>query len=171
MTLSLTYIVQSVPWALVGLLAGFFLGRSIVAVEAVTDAGPDEEATVPTPPRRRPRISGNTVIAAVLIVFGLLGAAQAYTQSNATDRIVGCLRDYGNQVADALDARGTATTEAQQALDDLLGQVSSATPTAEGRDLVRRALAEYLSKRAAAKTAQAEHPYPPAPRDVCKEAR
>lgn len=202
MTPSLDYIIQSVPWALGGLLVGVLLGRAIVAADAITgaiadpnddvvtdnDAGhqdrPERGGTMPEPqPRQRwwrrwrRRVTTNGVIVVIFVSFALLTAVQAYVQGERADRqtaetqrLTTCLRDYANDVADALDARSTASGQAQQALDDFLAAVSTATPDEQGRDLVRTALADYLTRRKAAKEAQAANPFPPAPREVCRTA-
>lgn len=197
-TASLRYLVESVPWALGGLLVGFFLGRGAVVINAVADAVQPERLSMSTDhtdddqgdagtarPRRRRRLSTNTVIVGVIVVLGLLGAAQAYVQGEESDRnaaetehlveanqqLSKCLEDFANGVADALDERFTASSAAQQALDDLLDAVSSATPTPEGRALAAQALADYRQKRTDAKAAQKANPYPAAPRDVCPKGR
>ncbi len=168
---SWTYITQSVPWALGGLLVGFLMARSTVAVEAIADAVHDEGDPMPAAsPTRRPRFNGITVLGAVIVVLGVFTAVQSYVQASATDRLTECQTAYANGFADALDARSDATSAAQDALDDLLTTVASITPTPEGREEFRVALADYLAKRADAKKTQAENPYPPAPRDVCKES-
>ena len=173
---SWTYIVQSVPWSLAGLLIGVFVGRLTVAADALAGAV-QEGDTMPEPTtRRRLRITSNTVVVAVLVTLGLLTGVQAFVQGQADDRqdetdtrLTACLQDSINRIADALDARSTASGEAQQALDDLLDAVSSATPNPEGATQVRQAFRDYNAKRADAKKAQAANPYPAAPRDVCKE--
>lgn len=197
MTASLTYILQSIPWALVGLLVGVFLGRAIVAADTITDAitdtadhqhGPERGDIMSNPdppgrPRRRwwrrlrQRLSGNTVIVCVFVALALVTAVQAYVQGEVADRqaqetqrLTECLKDYANDVADALDARSSATGQAQESLDKFIGAVSTATPDVQGRDLVRRALDVYLQTRKSAKQAQAANPFPPAPRDVCQDA-
>lgn len=177
---SWTYITQSVPWIALGLIAGFFMGRSTVAVDAIADAVQDEGDVVSgtsTKPARRWRFTATHAIGVVVIVLGVFTAVQSYVQgqanqlqSDATERLQACQTAYSNGFADAIDARSEASADAQNALDDLLSSVASITPTPDGRDQFRDALTEYLAKRADAKRAQKEHPYPPAPRDVCKEA-
>lgn len=173
---SWTYLTQSVPWILAGLLVGFFVGRSTAAVDAIAVAVQDEGGSMPEDKpvqdtrRRRPRLTVNGALGAVIVALGIFTAVQSYVQSEATAKLTACQTAYANGFADALDARSSATAEAQDALDELLSTVASITPTPEGRDQFREALAEYLSKRADAKKTQKEHPYPPAPRDVCKEA-
>ncbi len=164
-----TYIIQSVPWILAGLLTGFFMGRSTVVVEAVVDAVQAEGDTVTDAKPKRFRFTGMHVLGVVVAVLGVFTAVQSYVQGEATDRLVVCTKAYQDGFADALDERQKATSEAQDALDDLLTKVAAITPSPEGRQRFRDALAEYLEKRAAAKQAQRDHPYPPAPRDVCEE--
>lgn len=169
------YITQSVPWIVAGLLVGFFMGRSTVAVEAIADVVQHEAVSMSgtdKDSRDRPHRSRFTtihVVAAVVVLLGIFTAVQSYVQGEATARLTECQTAYANGFADALDARSAATSDAQDALDDLLSTVAALTPTPEGREAFVDALDEYLSKRADAKKAQAEHPYPPAPRDVCKE--
>lgn len=169
------YITQSVPWIVAGLLVGFFMGRSTVAVEVIADAVQHEADSMSGTDKasqdraRRSRFTTTHVLGAVVVLLGVFTAVQSYVQGEATARLTECQAVYANGFADALDARSKATADAQNALDQLLSTVAAITPTPEGRDKFRDALAEYLSKRAAAKKTQAEHPYPPAPRDVCKE--
>ncbi len=172
MTSFLLYIVESTPWIVAGLLVGFFVGRSTVAATAIIDAAQGEGNGMPdtSAPKKRRRVTSNGVIAFMLILLGTATAVQSYVQGEATERLTQCQTAYANGFADALDARASASSEAQDALDDLLTTVAAITPTPAGRENFRLALDEYLSKRAEAKRAQADNPYPPAPRDVCKEA-
>lgn len=166
---SLSYLVQSTPWIVAGLLVGFFVGRSTVAAEVIADgAQKDGGNEMSGTPKLRQRFTSNGVIATLLVALGIATAVQSYVQSEATSELAACQQAYSNGFADAIDARSEATQEAQQALDELLSTVASITPTPDGRDQFRDALTEYLDKRAAAKQAQKENPYPPAPRDVCK---
>lgn len=173
---SLTYAVESVPWIVAGLIVGFFLGRSTAALSAIADAvqGDSEGNTMAEPePKvarvKRPRFTGIHVIGVALIVLGVFSAVQSYMQGEATARLTECQTVYANGFADALEARSKATSEAQDAQDELWTTVASLTPAPESREVFRAALDEYLKKRAAAKKAQAEHPFPEPPRDVCKE--
>lgn len=169
---SLTYLAESVPWILGGLVVGYLMGRSTVAVEAIADAVQDEGDAVSnkaTTGKRRMRFTSNGVIAVVLIGLGIATAVQTYVQGEATARLTACQTAYANGFADALDARSKASSDAQDALDELLSTVAAIAPTPNGRDQYRAALEEYNAKRTEAKRTQAENPYPPAPRDVCKE--
>lgn len=172
MTSSVLYIVQSTPWIAAGLLVGFFVGRSTVAAGVIIEAvqGEGDGMRESSTPKRKWRLTTNGVIAFVLVLLGTGTAVQSYVQSEATAKLTECQTAYANGFADALDARSKASGEAQDALDELLSTVAAITPTPEGRDQFSAALADYLTKRAEAKKTQKEHPYPPAPRDVCKEA-
>lgn len=168
------YMTQSVPWIVAGLLVGFFVGRSTVAVETIADAVQHEvdhmsgkDVTVKEP--RRSRFTTTHVLGAVVVLLGVFTAVQSYVQGEATARLTECQTAYANGFADALDARSKATQEAQEAQDELWTTVASLSPTPESREVFREALADYLAKRAAAKKAQAENPYPEPPRDVCEE--
>jgi hypothetical protein len=172
-----TYILQSVPWALGGLLVGWLLGRSTVAVESIAEAVHEEDA-VPdrqVPKRRKWRPTANLTIGVVLLLLGGFTVTQGYIQNLATERqghvteqLARCTKAYSDGFADAIEARSKATTEAQDALDEFFESLAQATPSPEGREEMRKAFTEYRSKRAAAKRAQAENPYPDPPRDVCR---
>ena len=164
---SWSYILVSIPWAAIGLLVGFFVGRSTVAVDAIADAVQEGDRMSESHPDGRSRFSGIHLIGLLVVALGIFTAVQSYVQGRATERLAMCQQAYSNGFADALDARSEATAAAQTALDDLLTTVASITPTPDGREKFRAALTEYLEKRGAAKKAQQEHPYPPAPRDVC----
>lgn len=179
---SFFYVIQSLPWIVAGLLVGFFMGRATVAADAIAVAvqvegdGMARESTDSTSGKRRLRFTSNGVVAVLLVVLGVATAVQSYVQAEtnerqatATERLQACQTAYSNGFADAIDARSTATQEAQDALDELLSTVASLTPTPDSRERFRDALEDYLDKRADAKRAQKEHPYPPAPRDVCRD--
>lgn len=166
---SWSYILQSIPWTFAGVLIGWFMCRATLAVEVIADVV-QEGGDMPKEPARIPlrrRVTSMHVIGTLVVVLGISTAVQGYVQSEATQRLTLCTQAYSNGFADALEERSKATADAQNALDDFLTAVSSVTPTLEGRELVRQALAGYLSKRATAKQKQQEHPYPAPPRDVC----
>jgi len=174
------YIAQSVPWMLAGLLVGWLMGRSTVAVETIAEAvqeGDDvpETTTPATNLRRRRRFNATHFIGVLLVLLGAFTIVQAYLQdvaterqSRATERLAQCTNAYASGFADAIEQRSKSTAEAQDALDTLLSEFAKITPTPDGRDAARRALSDYLTKRAEAKRTQAENPYPAPPRDVCR---
>jgi hypothetical protein len=174
---SWTYLTQSVPWILAGLLVGFFVGRSTAAVDAIAGAVRDEGEPMPEHQpvqearRRRPRVTVNGVLGAVIVALGIFTAVQSYVQSEATARLTECQTAYANGFADALDARSKASVEAQEALDEWMTKVNSTiqAPSPEAATQIREAFADYLKARSQAKETQQANPYPPAPRDVCKE--
>lgn len=169
---SLLYIVQSVPWIAAGLLVGFFIGRSTAAAQAIIEAVQGEGDDMQnSSPKKKFRITSNGVIAAVLIALGIATAVQSYVQSAATARLTECQTAYANGFADALDARSQSSREAQDALDAWMTKVNAIiqAPTPEARDQILQAFKDYLAAREQAKDTQRDHPFPPAPRDVCKE--
>lgn len=175
----LEYTLSSLIWAGAGLVIGFAFGRltrtvdrMAANVETITDAVTEGSPAVTTPPRRRHRPTGEQVIGAIVVLLGLFTAIQGYYQDSATRRVAECTRAYSDGFADALDARSTASTEAQEALDGLMSTVGEVMTNAVGspdaRLRVQDAVAEYLTKRAESKVKQRENPFPPAPRDVCR---
>lgn len=169
------YAFRSLLWGVFGLVIGFLLGRMTRDTQRIADAVTDEESAVPDDPKKsRRRPSYQAVMGAVVVLLGLVTAVQGLYQDAATRRVADCTRAYSDGFAAALDARSEASTAAQNALDELMSTVGSLTTgpdagTAETRDRFRKSLSEYLAKRAEAKKQQQEHPYPPAPRDVCSE--
>ena len=169
---ALSYLAQSFPWGAVGLLMGYLLGRGVQDVVAEV-ANP--EGTMADKQRRSIRkwFSYDRIIGVVVFVLAVATVVQGYVSSESTRRIADCTRGYSNGFADALEARSSAQSAAQNALDqwmstlgDLMTKVSP--DPAAAREQFRVATADYLKLRAEAKKQQAEPPYPPPPRAVCK---
>ncbi|TDQ01234.1 hypothetical protein [Labedaea rhizosphaerae] len=161
-----SYLAQSLGWTAVGFLGGYLAGHAARDVQRIADAVTGEDTMQRKP--RIPRISSQTVVAIVVVVLGILTVIQGLVQSAATDRLTQCQADYSNDFADALDARSQASTDAQEALDDLMSTVGGALRgNAVDRAAVQHAIADYLAKREAVKRQQQAHPYPPPPRAVC----
>lgn len=172
------YTVSSLIWAGGGLVVGFAFGRLTRTVdrmasnvETITEAVTEGSPTVTTPARRR-RPTSEQMVGAIVVLLGLFTAAQSLYQDSATRRVAECTRAYSNGFADALDARSTASAEAQEALDGLMATVGEVMTTAAGtpqaRLRVQEAVSDYLAKRAESKKKQQENPFPPAPRDLCR---
>lgn len=165
------YLTQSIPLGIAGLVVGGVVGFCTGWVMATASNG--KETTMTDTPRRalRARVTGVQVLGLVVLLLAGLSAVQSYSQGRATAEIALCQQSYSNGFADALDARTMANSEAQQALDDLMSTVgevlTSADPAAGER--MTAAVREYLAKRVEAKRTQAANPYPPAPRDACKQ--
>jgi len=121
-------------------------------------------------PRREWRVSTN-VVAVVLVLLGLFTAVQGYVVSGQTKALAVCQQAYSNGFADAFDARAEANAQAQDALDDWMTVVGAVmtSPDSSARTRLVEATTEYLAKRVEARKTQAEHPFPPAPRDACKQ--
>lgn len=166
------YLAERVPWAIVGLLTGYLLGRGIRILERIDAAGSPEESNVDQRSRgaRLRKITGNHVLGTVVFVLAFGTVVQGYIQNERTESQAACLRNYSNGFADALDVRSKATAEAQQALDDLMTEIGqlTATPSADNQIRFRVALQAYLTKRTETKQEQKDNPYPAPPRDVCK---
>jgi len=151
------------------LIAGFVIGRLTRTVEqlaankiVVVDAS--KGAAVE---RRRPRIRLRVqhYVAFFLVALGIFTAVQSWRQS-------ACMQDYANFFADALDARSTSSSSAQEANDQLwetIGRLMTGSQTGpDARQKFEAALQDFLTKRSAAKEQQRLNPYPPPPRDLCK---
>lgn len=172
------YLLQTLGWCAVGFVAGFLAGRAARDMHRIADAV-TEGGAVPASRRRRMwdrlKPSGQFLVALVVVVLGVLTVVQGLIQSAATRRVSQCHAAYANAFADALDARSRASQEAQDALDGLMITIGrlSATPVADEADRARRseesrkAISDYVTKRAQAKDQQARNPYPPPPRDAC----
>ncbi len=171
---SWTYLLQTMGWCAAGFLSGFLVGRTARDVNRIADAV-TEGAAVIARPRRRIAFSGRIVIAVLVVALGIFTVVQGLIQSAATRRIANCHSAYANQFADALDARSLASQQAQDALDQLMTTIGrlAATPSTSEADTVqrreesRKAIADYVSKRAEAKAAQARNPFPKPPREAC----
>lgn len=120
--------------------------------------------------RERRAISTN-LLAGVLIILGVLTAAQGYVLNDQATQLALCQQAYSNGFADALDARSQANADAQEALEawmKTVGQVLSA-PDPSGRARLTAAIADYLEKREKARKTQEANPFPEAPRDACEQ--
>jgi hypothetical protein len=167
------YLAERVPWAVVGLLAGYLLGRGIRILERIDAADSPEESIVDQRSRgaRFRKITGNHILGVVVFLLAVGTVVQGYIVNEQTKRQAVCTQAYANGFADAIDARSVATAAAQQALDDLMaqvGQLSAGAASPESRERFRAALVDYLTKRAEDKKQRKENPFPAPPRDVCK---
>lgn len=178
------YLVHALGWSASGAVVGVLLDRGVLALQQIARATTQEEPVAapdqPAHGRKLQRQFGRSVVPAVLVVLAIVTAVTSVVtartnnaQDMETRRVVACQAAYANGFADALEARSTATTEAQNALDDLMATVgqlttSNAGEAVETRERFRAALAAYLGKRAEAKKQQQQNPYPPPPRDLCK---
>lgn len=175
----LAYLIQSIGWAGAGFLAGVLVGRTardvrrIAAAVSVDDGEGDEDMSEPRRSRRRwiGTASAQTVVALVVVLLGVVTVVQGIVQSDATERLTRCQAAYSNAFSDALNARSGASTNAQDALDQMLTAWlgignQNATPE-ERRAQALRALNDYFAKRDQLKAEQAAHPYPAPPRTMC----
>lgn len=166
---SLTYLIESLPWAIAGFLAGCLATLQVQP----TPAAPREIHMAPPPEvsktKRRFRPTLVHLIGLVVIALTVTSALQSWSQSRANERLTQCLVTYANAIADAIDARSKASAEAQKATVEMWRTVFGQPQTEEGRAAARRVFAEYLTKQEASIQTQQANPYPAAPRDVCPE--
>lgn len=153
----LLYMLERLPWAGVGLLGGYFLGLHLRRTEAAM-AGSNG---------RKWRPNGTYVFGVILVLLGVGTAIQGVVQSRATDGLTQCIATYSNGLADAIEARSRASSEAQRASDDFWRALYALPQNDEGRAQARKVFEEYVRKREASNRAQAENPYPAPPRAVC----
>lgn len=107
----------------------------------------------------------------VLLLLGLLTVGQGILYGQALRRIVACQSEVSSAFSDALEARSAASSDAQQSMDTLIKSIGAnlSNPNSSDRDAqLHQAINDYLTKRAAADAQQAQHPFPPPPRDICK---
>lgn len=168
---SLTYVVESLPWAIGGFLAGVLTTRLIRHKDTIQEA-----PVTPPPSHKRHRLTLLHVIGMVLIVLTCASSVQAWqaqrdnerlTQDNA--RLAQCLASYSNAIADAIEVRSKASSEAQQAQDEMWRTLLQLSPGPESQAKARKVFQDYLDKRAQVAKAQQTNPYPPPPREVCPE--
>lgn len=164
-----TYATESAGWAVLGFAIGYFVGRAARDVHRVVTAITPNTTDTPPPTGRRHPLSGHTIVGLIVVLLGVVTVVQGIVTNNATRQIAECQAAYSNGFADALDARSSATTATQDALDELVTTVSgyladSPIPS----DKVRVAIGRYLDQRAKAEAERERHPYPPPPRDLCK---
>lgn len=165
------YLIESGIWAVVGFVGGFVFGRALATRDRIGDAGmTTPDASGPAHARRRWRPTGQQITGIVVVLLAVATIAQGLVESAATRRVVACQQEYGNRFADALDARTAANTTTQAALDRLVmtvGHVLSEKPSAQAGIELSHAVSSYLANRAELEKEQQQHPYPPAPRDLC----
>lgn len=169
MNAALLYVAQSAVWGACGFVGGFLAGRAAKDVHTLAqtaDRGDTVDEQASPPRRRRPR--AEWVLGIVVLLLAILTVAQGIVESTATRRVVQCQTTYSNAFSDALDARTQASTQAQDALDQLVTAIATVNGTPAVRAAaVQKAISDYLATRAHLKQQQAAHPYPPAPRDLC----
>lgn len=182
---SLEYLVESLPWAVAGFLAGSLATRKAAPPPVSPREIPMASTETPTPslPRRR-RPTLVHIIGLVVVALTITSAIQTWVQSReterqrqvserqqeATERLTQCLVVYANATADAIEVRSKASQEAQAATVQMWLTVFDAPPTDAGRANARTVFKTYLDKQAAAIKTQQANPYPPAPRTLCPDS-
>lgn len=171
---ALSYLAQSLPWGIVGLLVGHLLTRG--AFEFVAEvAHPEGRMNEKKPNLLRRWLTYDRIIGLVVFTLAVATVVQGYVASESTRRIAECTRGYSNGFADALDARSSAATAEREALvqwmrtlDELMTKAPLGGDPAAARQRFAAATSEYLKKQAELRQKQQENPYPDPPRDICK---
>ncbi len=158
----LVYIVESLPWAVGGLIVGFLLGVNVRRKLAETERDVTE-------PRRWWPPNGMVILGLFVALLGVATAVQGYWLGSRTDEIARCQLAYSQGFADAIDARTQAAQEVTNAQDELWRTVQRGfqVPGPDARTQFEKQLNDYLAARQKSKATQEQNPYPPAPRDIC----
>lgn len=117
------------------------------------------------------RMNVVVVIGMAVAAIGVVTALIGFSVTRNQDQLAGCVVGYSNATADALEARSSAATEANQQVENVFRAFLAAfsdTP-AVGRERVQHAFEEYLKAREATAKAQKDNPLPEAPRDACAD--
>jgi hypothetical protein len=175
------YLLQTVGVGAVSFLLGYLAGRAARDVHRIAQTVTTQEEVATGMRTSKSRASGSRghvtqfAIAAVVVLLGVLTVVQGLIQSSATRRISDCNAAFANALADAIDARSASNQSAQDALDELMTTIGrlAATPpaneaeAAQRREESRKAVTDYVTKRAEVKALQQKNPYPPPPRESC----
>lgn len=173
----INYLVERVPWAVVGLLVGYLLGRGIRDLDRIAAAVNPEESNVDQRSRgawlRKATVTH--VLGVVVFILAVGTVVQGYVHNQQTKKIAECTRGYSNGFADALDARSEAQVAEREALvawmrtlDELMTKAPMGSDPAAARQRFAAATSEYLKKQAELRQKQQDNPYPDPPRDICK---
>lgn len=170
MTPACQYIVNGLIWSAAGFIAGWLAGRASRDITRIAGAVAKEGTVPPSTPNDRWARAYRLAVPVLVVALGIATAVQGAYQSAALQRVAACQTAYSSGFADAIDARSSAAADAQDALDALMTKVGDALQHSdpESRAEVQRAVDDYLAARAKSKQTQQDHPYPPAPRDLCK---
>lgn len=167
------YVVNSLAWALMGLLLGYLVGRSASHLEEVRSA-----MTPPTPPpadpdapepaarttwwARFPRAATDGVIGAVVVILAIVSVAVMAVSVSAqqtaierAERSIACQTRFNEAYSAALTERTEAARVERAAQRDLLVNTRSGDPTA-----LDAAINRYLAQLAEADQRRAANPYP-----------
>jgi hypothetical protein len=172
------YVSLSIPWGIAGWLAGYTAGYKAVlwsrtmptTIERPTET-PSKNSEDGRPWYRRTQTWTGAAVAAIGLVTGLqwfLGGAETRRVAEETHRLAVCQSAYASGFADAIEARADETRTKDDAIDGAFIAFEAAFKGTIGRPEVEAAISKYNTARAAQKKAQAENPYPMAPRDLCK---
>lgn len=155
------------------LFLGFVFGRLTRAtVEIEGHMATEEDPSVPVVvPERKRRVTGLQLVAAGVVVIGLITALIGFSVTRNQDRLAGCVVGYSNASSAAFKARSRAQNEVNNQVDNVFAAFLAAfsdTPS-EGRKRVFDAIDGYNKARIESKKTQKENPLPDPPEDACAE--
>jgi hypothetical protein len=165
------YVSLSIPWGILGWMAGYTTAHKAVLWSRTMPTLIERPIETPSknPEGDRPWYRrSQTWIGAAVAFIGLFTAVQWYVQGEGTRRLAECQTVYANGFADAIQARADEAQIKDEAIDGAFIAFEAAMKGTIGRPEVEAAISRYNSARAAQKKAQTEHPYPQAPRDLCR---
>lgn len=159
------YVVNSLLWALVGLILGFFMGVLASDIHDIRRHMVVHSEPDPAPRRRRPfhpwRLFG-----VILVVMSVLSVGASAIQTTRLNRIIECQAAYNDAFAESIRIRADATVQERNYQRDLwLAFLRNAPRTPgennpAGRDASIRALNSYLKALDDANKARQVAPIP-----------
>lgn len=176
-----TYLLQTVGVGAVSFFLGYLAGRAARDVHRIAETVATKgEPVIPRSRSVTGRVPGRPhvtqlVIAVIVVALGIITVVQGMIQSSAVRRISDCHAAFANALADAIEARSVGSQQAQDALDELMrtvGGLAAAPPVDEAErqrrsEIARKAVSDYVAKRAEVKALQQKNPYPQPPRESC----
>jgi hypothetical protein len=121
---SLAYMIESLPWAAAGFLAGSLTTLMFQSSPAATRELP----MTTTGTAKRHRFTLVHAIGLVVVLLTIASAVQGWAQNRANERLTRCLIIYANATADAIEARAKANIDAQSAQVQMWRTVFPAVP-------------------------------------------
>lgn len=117
------------------------------------------------------RVRAPYVAMAMLAVVTGVTAFLTGTSSIQQTRIVHCVVDYSNELADSLKASREANADVQTAQDKIWFVVADAFahPSPDDRERIADAIDEYNALRTTQRASQRANPLPAAPRGACAD--
>jgi hypothetical protein len=105
-----------------------------------------------------------TLIAIIALLFSWHASVEEGKANRRLEAYVQCQADWTSFLLTAIQSNRASTSDANDALDNLIKSISSSTTP----DQSRAALAAYQEARAKQKLTQEKNPLPPPPETICK---